>query len=114
MTDPVFPWHDQYYLAHARPDPLAVAARAFILCEHLHATAQEHGDGNAWFVYGLASTARALAESGEWHTLGLFLTGLETLVPAEYRAKWPLHDVACDQVSPERRNGVEPAVGIVH
>ena len=96
---PPFPWYDEHYLATTHLDPLAVAARALALCEYLHATAQEHGDNNAWFVYGLSSAVKALTAGHQLHALGVLLTGLETIVPAEVRAKWPLHDVAGDQVS---------------
>src|SRR5438105_12633060 len=108
---PVFPWFDEHYLKIAKPDPLAIAARVLALSEYHHATAQEHGDDNAWFTYGLAVAAEALAVTGHLHELGTLLTGLETLVPAEYRAKWPLHDVALDQVPAHHG---EPAIGLVH
>jgi len=121
MTAPPFPWHDEFYLRNAKPDPVAVAARVLDLVEDLHATAQEeNGDEGQWIAYGLAQTARALYAGGHVHALGLLLTGLETLVPAERRQKWALHDVAADQVSPCRtgfRNGIakfEPPIGATH
>lgn len=116
---PVFPWFDEHYLAWRKPDPLAVAARALALSEYHHATAQNNGDSNAWLTYGLASAATALASADGLSALGLLLTGLETLVPDETRAKWPLHDVAVGQIAPRvvvdvYKSCVEPAIGCQH
>ena len=87
-----FPWHDEYYLKSEHPDTLAVAARVLDLVEDLSATAQEINGDNEWVLYGLATTARALMASGNSHALGLLLTGLESIVPAERRQNWARHN----------------------
>lgn len=88
-----FPWHDENHLRAERPDPVAVAARVLLLIEHLQDAVQERGDNHGWLILGLAVTARSLARSGDLHSLAILLAGLETLVPEDDRARWPLNEL---------------------
>jgi hypothetical protein len=91
-----FPWYDSHFLATSHPSAVAVVARALCLVDYHQATARELGDSNAWLVYGLAS----VAQSCDADSLGVLLTGLETLVPPDVRRRWPLRELVDDMVSP--------------
>lgn len=94
----VYPWHDEHYINNkVRPDPRAVAARTLELADWLQSEAREQGENEGWIGYGLAAAAASLARNGDFNALGLLLTGLEELVPADDRARWPLHQVIADQ-----------------
>jgi len=96
-----FPWYDPGTLRLL--NPLGIVARILVLADYLEEDAREAsgyqggGEGaghKGWLIYGLASTARSLAEAGRLDDLGVLLTALETLVPEDIRVGWPLTDAA--------------------
>ena len=103
----VFPYYDDTYLEKTRlVPPLALAARVLLIAEYHEATAREHSHGGdrddvAWVLYGISEASSKLAQHGEFDALGLMYAGLEALVPADVRAKWPLSDAK--EPTPRRR-----------
>jgi len=90
-----FAWHDDYITgseSKAVVHPLALVARVTLLCEDMSQQALEASNEPAWIGWGIGSACRALVETGDLAGLGVLLTGLETLVPPEIRARWPLHE----------------------
>jgi len=86
---PVFPWFDD--TDYVTRQPLALVARALQLVEYHQSSAREYGeDQEQWVLYGIADAVAGLAKHGEFQALGVFLAGLEAMVPAEGRAEWPL------------------------
>lgn len=67
---------------------MLLVARAACLVDDLITTARETSPSDeAWISYGLGSALRALGSASDATAIGILLTGLETLVPAEQRAK---------------------------
>lgn len=91
-----FAWYDNTVTGtdeKPRVHPLALTARALSLSDALLQIAVENNpNDDRWIVYGLSSVSCALAKSGDLDSLGLLLTGLESLVDAHSRTSWPLHE----------------------
>lgn len=91
-----FAWYDNRITgseSRAVVKPLALVARATQLCESLTQQATETSPGESvWIVYGVAEACKTLVAAGDLGRMGVLLTGLETLIDPEIRAKWPLHE----------------------
>lgn len=90
-----FAWYDSAVVGNeskAVVDALALIARAAALMEDLTQTARETSNNTDWLGWGISEAFAALVETGNLGGIGLLLTGLETLVSPQRRAKWPLHD----------------------
>ena len=85
-----FPWHDEGVVK--RTPPLALAARMVCLLEYLQGSAQETSSDEepVWLVDGLMFAVTGLEDAGRLGAVSTLLTGLETLVPPQDRARWPL------------------------
>lgn len=83
-----FPWYDDTYLKNERVDSLLLVARAACLFDDLITSAKEASpDDEGWISYGLGSALGALGCAAGESAIGILLTGLETLIPLEQRAK---------------------------
>jgi hypothetical protein len=73
-------------------DPLAAAARAFALMDHLQAIAVDTSGESAatWLPHGIHVASTALYNAGEKSALGTLLCGLEALGDPDIRDHWPL------------------------
>ncbi len=88
VPDDVFGWDDDIGIKNA--PPLAVAGRVFCMIDWFISEAIDRGESATWLTCGLAELAKQADRTGDWNPLGTLLTGLETLVDANYRKEWPL------------------------
>ena len=87
-----FAWHDEAILEREGVHRIALVARSLCLMAALDAIALENNDSGRFLHWGVSAVVSKLVQAGEWETVGLLLTGLETLVPQAQRDKWPLAD----------------------
>ena len=90
-----FPWPDLGSSSPARRqirNPLAVAIRALRIVEYTVATAAEMNmddrDADGMAFLGLSGALHALAEHGEWDSVGTLLGALEALMSPLDRPAW--------------------------
>ncbi len=86
-----FTWSDCVVVARAQKiHPLAPVARVACLLRELYYQAEEHSNDPGYTLLGFTQAVEALAKAGDYDTIGMLLSGLESVVDSGCRNNWPL------------------------